>query len=252
MRTGLWSALVLVIAMSGCHSRQPVSLTISVAASLTDAMKEVEAGYARRHPGVDVKNNFGGSGALAQQIEDGAPVDVLLSAAAKPMDDLAAREMLVSGTRQDVLRNELVLIAPVGSKLASFDELAGASVRTIAVGDPGSVPAGRYAEQTLNYLHLAAKVGSKLVLAKDVRQVLAYVETGNADGGLVYATDAAASAKVRVVATAPEAAHDPIVYPIAAIRPAAQEREAREFVEYVAGPEAGAVFRKYGFTTVAK
>jgi molybdate transport system substrate-binding protein len=111
-------------------------LTVSVAASLTDATEEVEAIYRSGHPGVNLRNNFGSSGTLAREIEDGAPVDVFLSAASKPMDDLQAHGLIATGSRRNLLRNTLVLIAPRGSDLSDFRQLADSSVRTIALGDP--------------------------------------------------------------------------------------------------------------------
>jgi molybdate transport system substrate-binding protein len=200
---------------------------------------------------VDFSNNLGSSGTLAAQIDQGAPADVFLSAAAKPMDELEANGLIVVGTRRNLLRNSLVLIAPLDSKLRDFQGLADSSIRLIALGDPASVPAGQYGRQTLIALHLLDKLNSKFVFAKDVRQVLTYVETGNADAGLVYATDAQASGKVRVVATAPESTHDPIVYPAAVVKGTHNDEAARRFVEYLGNPAANAIFVKHGFTIAA-
>jgi molybdate transport system substrate-binding protein len=221
---------------------------VSAAASLTDAMQEIEANYRHDHPRVEVRNNFGSSGTLARQIEDGAPADVFLSAASKPMDELAAHKLLAANSRRDLLRNTLVLIVPRDSGVSGFQQLVDSRVRTIALGDPASVPAGQYGQQTLASMHLLNSVQSKLVLAKDVRQVLAYVETGNADAGIVYATDALKSPGVRVAATAPESSHDPIVYPAAVIANGPNADAAREFVEYLESAQARAVFEKRGFT----
>jgi molybdate transport system substrate-binding protein len=234
--------------LSACHAPTSATLTLSVAASLKDAIVEVEADYNRGHAAIDFHNNFGSSGTLAREIEDGAPVDVFLSAASKPVDDLAAKGLVAPGTRRDLLRNQLVLIAPLDSKLRDFDGLADRSIRLIALGDPGSVPAGQYGRQTLQALHLYDKVSAKLVLGKDVRQVLTYVETGNADAGLVYSTDAAISAKVHVVAVAPDSTHDPIVYPAAALKGSHDPEDARRFIEYLGSPAAQAIFIKHGFT----
>ncbi|MDE3186230.1 MAG: molybdate ABC transporter substrate-binding protein [Acidobacteriota bacterium] len=250
LRAGL--LLALVCALSACRTQHRTVLTVSVAASLGDAIQEVEAVYQREHPDVSVRNNFGSSGTLAQQIEHGAPVDVFLSAAAEPMDELEARGLIIAETRRNLLRNTLVLVAPRDSTLHSFQQLAGESVRTIALGDPGSVPAGRYGQQTLAALHLLDAVRAKLVLAGDVRAVLAYVATGNADAGIVYATDALVSGKVRVVAAAPEGTHDPIVYPEAAIRSGRNEAGARTFAEYLSTPTAKAIFVKHGFTMASQ
>ncbi len=246
------SVAVFAALVCGSHGSAQTKLTISAAASLKDAIAETEAAYKQSHANVEFINNFGSSGALAAQIDQGAPVDVFLSAAAKPMDDLVSKGLIIAGTRRNLLRNTLALIAPLDSKLQGFQGLAGSSVRVIALGDPASVPAGQYGRQTLSALQLWDKLNSKLVLAKDVRQVLTYVETGNADAGLVYATDAQASGKVRVVAAAPESAHDPIVYPVAVVKGSRSEEAARRFVEYLGSAAAQAIFVKHGFTIAAQ
>ena len=223
-------------------------LTISVAASLTETIGEIETQYRQTHANVDFRNNFGGSGMLAREIEQGAPVDVFLAAAAGPMDELQAKGLIDAGSRHDLLRNTLVLIAPSGSGLQGFAGLIENSVRQIALGDPGSVPAGQYGNETLTALKLYDRVKGKIVLAKDVRQVLTYVETGNADAGLVYATDAQNDARVRIVATAPEETHEPIVYPVAVVGAGRESGAAQQFVEYLQSPTAAAIFVKHGFT----
>ena len=236
-----------MVFLSGCHAPPHATLTLSMAASLKEAMAEVEASYKRLHPEVDFRDNFGSSGTLETQIEQGAPVDVFLSAAAGPMDTLETMGLIAAGARRTVLRGSLVLIAPRDSRLTGFEGLAAPAIRTIALGDPASVPAGRYGRQTLVSLHLLDKLNAKLVMAKDVRQVLAYVESGNADAGLVYASDALTSSKVRVVATAPESAHDAIVYPAAVVTGRPNEAAARQFVMFLATPAAQAIFEKHGF-----
>jgi molybdate transport system substrate-binding protein len=242
---------VFAAMVCGSHGSAQTKLTVSAAASLKEGLAETEAAYRQGHADVEFINNFGSSGTLAAQIDQGAPVDIFVSAAAKPMDELAAKGLIVAGSRRNLLRNTLVLIAPLDSKLRDFQGLADASIRVIALGDPASVPAGQYGRQTLSALHLLDKLNAKFVLGKDVRQVLTYVETGNADAGLVYATDAQASGKVRVVATAPESAHDPIVYPAAVVKGSRGEGTARQFVEYLCSPAAQTIFMKHGFTIAA-
>ena len=244
----VWVGLSLgVLALGACHGPARTTLTLSVAASLTQTMGEIETQYRQTHGNVEFRNNFGGSGTLAREIEQGAPVDVFLSAAAGPMDELQAKGMIEAETRHDLLRNTLVLIAPSDSRLQGFAGLTGKEVRQIALGDPGSVPAGQYGKQTLTALKLYDQVKGKIVLAKDVRQVLTYVETGNADAGLVYATDAQNDARVRIVATAPEGTHDPIVYPVAVVGAGRESGAAQLFVEYLRSPTAAAIFVKHGF-----
>jgi molybdate transport system substrate-binding protein len=241
-------ALWLIASMlPACRPSQRPTITLSVAASLQDAIVEVEAGYQREHGALDFRNNFGSSGTLAREIEQGAPVDAFVSAGTRPMDDLQNKGLLVPGTRMNLLRNSLVLIAPRDSKLAGFDGLTEPGVRLVALGDPASVPAGQYGKQALTSLNLYDKLRNKIVLGKDVRQVLTYVETGNADAGLVYATDALISTRVRVVAAAPESSHDPIVYPLGIVAGARNEAAARAFLSYLGTPAARAVFIKRGF-----
>ena len=224
--------LAIAAALGGCtrpRAPQPVTLTVSLAASLQNAMQEIQAIYERT--GVRLTFNFGASGTLAQQIENGAPVDVFLSAAPKPLDGLEAKGLILAGTRRNLLRNRIVLVAPAGTAaVRSFQDLAGAGVKLVALGNPDSVPAGDYGRQTLQALRLWAAVEEKLVLAKDVRQVLSYVETGNADAGIVYETDARESSKVRVVAAAPAGTHAPIVYPVAVIRDSRNAEAARHVI----------------------
>jgi molybdate transport system substrate-binding protein len=230
-----------------CCSQAQTTLTVSAAASLKDGIADTEAAYKQSHANVEFLNNFGSSGTLAAQIDQGAPADVFFSAAAKPMDDLEKKGLIVPGTRRNLLLNTLVLIAPLDSRLRDFQGLADGSIRLIALGDPASVPAGQYGRQTLAELHLLDKLNTKFVLARDVRQVLTYVETGNADAGLVYSTDALTSSKVRVVAAAPESAHDPIVYPAAVVKGSHSGEAALQFVEYLGSPAAQAIFVKHGF-----
>src|SRR5262249_17370252 len=171
---------------------------------------------------------------------------------AEAMDALATKGLILAETRRDLLRNRVVLIVPKDSPgPTSFLELAGPKVRLIALGEPASVPAGEYGRQTLQSLNLWDAVQSKLVLGKDVRQVLTYVETGNADAGIVYATDAHESAKVRIVDTAPEGTHTPVVYPIAVVKDSHNVASARSLVAFLAGRDASSVFAKHGFTTVS-
>lgn len=240
--------LPAVAGLGGCKATQHPALTLSIAASLQDAIVEIESSYNHEHGTLDFRNNFGSSGTLAGEIEQGAPVDAILSAGSKPVDDLQARGLLKPGTRMNLLRNSLVLIAPRDSKLMGFDDLTSAAVRTLALGDPASVPAGHYGQQTLSALKLYDKLRAKIVLGKDVRQVLSYVETGNADAGLVYSTDARISTKVRVVAVAAESSHDPIVYPLAIVAGSHNEEAARDFVAYLSSAAAKAIFLKHGFT----
>lgn len=237
-----------LIVLTGCRSAQRPVLTVSVAASLQDAITEIEASYQHRHGTIEFRNNFGSSGTLAREIEEGAPVDAVISAGEKEIDDLQAKGLLVAGTRENLLVNSLVLIAPKNSALQGFEGLTGTNVRIVALGDPATVPAGQYGLQTLESLNLYDRIKAKIVLGKDVRQVLAYVGTGNADAGLVYATDALISNNVRVVVVAPPSSHAPIVYPMAVIAGSRQQQAARAFLDYLRSPDARTILEKHGFT----
>jgi len=240
-------------------SQQSSAITVSAAVSLKDALDELGPIFqVQRHrknggSGTTVTYNYGGSGTLARQIEQGAPVDVFFSAAEKQMDELAAQGLIAADTRRDLVGNALVLIAPAQpTALHSFQDLTGSAVKTIALGETSTVPAGMYARQTLEHLGLFAALERKIVYAKDVRAVLTYVETGNADAGMVYQTDANTSTKVRAIAVAPADSHDPILYPAAVLRDSKDKAAARAFLEFLQGPDARAVFQKYGFTAAEK
>jgi molybdate transport system substrate-binding protein len=247
----LLSLLILLLFVPGCRSHHKTTLTLSVAASLKDALTEIEHAYQQQHPDVVLQNNYGSSGTLALEIEQGAPVDLFLSASSKPMNDLEQKGLLLAGSRRDLLRNEIVLIAPLQSSLKDFSGLTDGSVKLIAIGDPASVPAGQYGQQTLTSLQLLDKIRSKFVLGKDVRQVLTYVETGNADAGIVYATDAHISTRVRIVTSAPAGSHSPVVYPVAVLKDSRSADAARDFETFLSSPAARAIFEKAGFTPAA-
>jgi molybdate transport system substrate-binding protein len=225
-----------------------VSLTVSAAISLKDALDDLRSLYERERPGVRLTFNYGGSGTLQHQIEQGAPVDLFISASEEQMKAIESEGLLLSGTRVNLLENSLVLIVPASeSFIRNLNDLAGTKVRTIALGEPSTVPAGAYATQTLKSLGLFSAVREKIVYAKDVRAVLAYVETGNADAGFVYETDAQTSSKVRVAAIAPPDSHDPIVYPAAVLEDSPHPAAAREFLAFLQGPDAQKIFAKDGF-----
>ena len=229
-----------------------IELTVSAAISLKNALDEIQQLYARQNPGVRLLINYGASGTLELQIEQGAPVDVYMPAAAKAMDALGSKGLLLEGTRKDVVRNEVVLIVPKDSSaISSFRDLASPRVKQVALGEPNTVPAGQYAKEVLTNLGIYDAVEAKAIWAKDVRQVLTYVETGNVDAGIVYSTDALSSSKAKIVAEAPEGSHTPVVYPVAVIKNSKNPAAAKQFAAFLLSPEAGVIFRKYGFGLAA-
>ncbi len=225
------------------------TLTVSAAASLTDALNECKQAYEQEHSTVSVTYIFGSSGKLAQQIEQGAPTDLFLSASAKDMDTLQQKQLIAADTRTTFAKNELALIIPADSKLTltSFEDLRDAPLSHLAIGEPKIVPAGRYANEVLTKLNLLNQWKDKLVYGSDVRQVLTYVESGNADAGIVYTSDAAISPKVKIVAISKPEWHQPIVYPAAVIAGSAHAAEAKAFIDFLVSDKGQSILKKYGF-----
>lgn len=240
--------------LAGAPQSRRADLTISAAISLKDALDAIKQAYASQGPGVAISMNYGASGTLQLQIEQGAPVDVYISAAPKQMDELASKGMLLEGTRKDLLRNGIVLIVPKGSTLgiSSFRDLLKPDVKRVALGEPVTVPAGKYAQEVLTHLGIYDRVNAKAVLAKDVRQVLTYVETGDVDAGIVYTTDALSSNKVKIVAKAPPNSHAPVIYPVAVIKTTKYPGAAKAFEDFLSGPQGRAIFEKYGFSLASR
>lgn len=251
---GLVGLLLGLLLLAGCGGEQPkgaasVELNVSAAVSMKDALEEIQQQYQKKNPNVKLVFNLGASGSLQKQIEQGAPADIFISAAPKQMDELQGKGLLQQQTRRNLLENKLVLIVPQNSQLTikSFEELADPAVKRLAVGEPQVVPAGQYAQQVLKKLDLWEKLAERMVLAKDVRTVLTYVESGNADAGIVYKTDAAISTKIKIIATAAAGSHQPIIYPAAILANAKQPKEAESFLQYLLSPDVAKVFEKYGF-----
>jgi molybdate transport system substrate-binding protein len=227
-------------------------VVVSAAASLTDAFTAIGKAFTAAHPGTTVRLNFGASGALLRQIEQGAPVDVFASASPKEMDTLQHEGKVEAGTRATFAGNRLALVAPAkGGGPAAWESLATTGVKRVALSDPDSVPSGRYAKETLTRRGLWAAVAKKAVYGENVRQTLTYVAGGDVDAGIVFATDARIAAKrVRVVATAvPGKDHAPITYPAAVVAGAPNAPAARRFVQFLRGKEARTVLARCGFTS---
>jgi molybdate transport system substrate-binding protein len=229
-----------------------VTLNIAAAASLKDAASELQSIYAKKHPEVKINYNLAASGTLQQQIEQGAPTDLFISAGKKQMDALGQENLIVADSRKDLLGNKLVLVTGKNSTLKDFNGLTDTAIKKISIGTPETVPAGKYAQDTLTSLNLYNQIQPKLVLAKDVKQVLTYVQTGNVDAGLVYFSDTYKVNDIKIVATAPEDSHKPIVYPMAIVKASKNQSAAQSFAEFLASPEAAKVFSKYGFEPLQK
>jgi molybdate transport system substrate-binding protein len=211
---------VKVFYQSSAMAQANTNLMVSAAASLKDSLAQVGQSYRQVKSNIAVNYNFGASGALQRQIENGAPADIFISASPKQMDVLQQKNLIIANTRRNLLTNRVVLIVPKNSTvITSFRGLTAANVKRIAIGEPRSVPAGQYAE-----------------------------ESGNADAGVIYTTDARGSNRVKVVETAATNLHSPIVYPVAVVSNSKNVAAAREYVQFLASDRrALTIFQRAGF-----
>ena len=234
--------------MLAASSGHPTQVTVFAAASLTDSLKEIAAVYEKR-AGDKIVFNFAASGPLLRQIEEGAPADIFFSADETKMDAAENKGLIVKETRRSRLSNLLVLATLTDSPLplATPKDLAAPNVKRVALGDPKTVPAGTYAKEYLTKLDLWRAVERKVVPCENVRAVLAAVESGNVDAGIVYQTDAAISRKVKVVFEVSAKDGPKISYPLALVRDSRQPVAASKFLEHLASPEAGEIFARHGF-----
>ena len=245
----------LSLLLTGCSSStkkedKTIELNISAAASLKEAMADLEAAYTSKNPEVSFVINYGSSGSLQQQIEQGAPCDLFISAGEKQMTALEEEGLLLDGTNKDLVKNSLVLVTSNDSEISSIDSLNSDAVSKIALGEPSSVPAGKYADETLTSLAIKDSLNNKLVFANDVKEVLAWTASGNADAGFVYLSDALSSDGVKIVETISEEYHSPITYPVAIIKDSDDIDAAKAFEDFLFTDEAQEIFEKYGYKSV--
>ncbi len=223
-------------------------IVVSAAASLTNVFGTVAKAYESKHPGTQVVLNFAASDVLLQQIANGAPADVFASADETAMDKAQAQGLVRKDSRRDFAANELVLIVPAAGKFtpASLNDLTSSEVGKVAIGDPASVPVGRYTKAALEAAKLWEPVSAKAVLAQNVRQALDYVARDEVDAGFVFATDATVAAgKVRVAMHVPTPT--PIIYPLAVVAQSKQPAQAQTFADFVLSPEGQGLLAKAGF-----
>lgn len=244
-------AFSLAFLLPGAALGQPAaSVTVFAAASLTDSLTAVANAYKSR-TGIAVRLSFGASSTLARQIDQGAQADIFFSADTDWMDYLQKNGRIAETSRKDLLGNRLVLIAatdvrPTPTIARGFDLAGALGTGRLALADPASVPAGKYAREALIALGVWDSVASRIAPAENVRVALEYVARGNAPYGVVYATDAKITPGVRVAGTFPETSHPPIVYPVALTKDASSG--AREFLAFLMGAQARTIFQKAGFT----
>lgn len=239
------SAILLLLLLLCAVPAMAGEVNLSVAASLKDVINELAAKYEKAHPGTVFVKNFGASGALAGQIENGAPADLFISANTKWMDHLKGKKLVDEKSIGDFTKNSLVFTGTTKKKVTGMKDLA--KLDKIGIGSPKSVPAGEYAETAIKNAGMDQQLQGKLVMAKDVRECLMYAELGEVDGSFVYRTDAMQGNKTRLLFTVPQKLYPEVVYPIALTSKAATNNDAKGFFAYLKGREAKSVLKKYGF-----
>lgn len=234
------------------ESAKPIELTISAAASLTEAYNELKDIY-ESEKYVKLIFNYGSSGALQKQIEEGAEVDVFVSAGQKQMNALEEKDLIIKDTREDIYRNELVLIVPEEYKdeITSINDIIGTDLK-LSIGVPETVPVGQYAKEALEYLKIWNKLQTNIVLAKDVSQVLTYVEKGEVAAGIVYSSDSVRAKQSYIAEIFSEETHRPIVYPAAVVASTKNKEASIDFLSFLRTDKAKEILGKHGFKIYEK
>jgi molybdate transport system substrate-binding protein len=229
-------------------SAQPVTILVAAAASLRYSYEELIPLFEKKYPGIKIEGTYDSSGKLQTQIEAGLEADVFMSAAMTQMNNLAGKNLVAKDSVKPLLENKIVLIKPAGSStpVSGFQNIL--SAKTIAIGDPASVPAGQYAKEAFTSLGIWEAVEKKASLGTNVTQVLSWVGEASAEAGVVYATDAATTQKVEIIAEAPAGSlKQKVIYPVGMITASKHAKEAQAFIDFLASEEGLAVFTKYGF-----
>lgn len=243
----LFAVTAATFAMVLCLSSAlfAAEINLSVAASLKEVLNELSDGYAKKHPGVSLKKNYGASGALAKQIENGAPADIFISANTEWMDYLKSKKLADEKSINIFTYNMLVFAGKPELKISSLQDVV--KLEKIAIGSPKSVPAGEYAMAAFKKAGINKQLEKKLVMAKDVRECLLYAERGEVDGAFVYKTDAQMAKTAKILFTVQQEYYPRVTYPMALTIAGAKNRDAAAFFAYLHGDEAKAVLSKYGF-----
>ncbi|WP_018932364.1 molybdate ABC transporter substrate-binding protein [Gracilibacillus lacisalsi] len=234
--------LLALILLTACQQEKE-ELTISAAASLTDALQEIVQQFEDENPHITVSLNLGGSGSLSQQIIQGAPADIFFSASVPHFERVLQEGLIEEESARALLANQLVWIQPQNVQLATTVE----SFDQMAIGTPETVPAGNYAKQALVAQGIYKEIEEQLIFTKDVRQVVQYVESNNVDAGIVYQTDAMISDKVQINETLPLGEHEPIIYPVGIIK---DSQAVEAFYNYLQSEAALEIFQQYGFQEI--
>lgn len=255
-------AIVVIAFGCGCTDKETKNqqsegvnktvLTVSAAASLTEAFNDIEKKYENENTNIDLKMNYGASGSLRQQIEGGAPIDVFASAAQDQMDMLAAKGLAYNETRKDFAGNALVMIVPKGNVLHinNTQDLAKSEIKRISLGQPSTTPAGKYAQEYLMKEGTWDKISNKIVMAENVKQSLLYVERNEVDAGFVFKTDATSAQPNTIDTIETINTTTPIMYPIVVVKSTTHKNEAEKYINFVTGEEGKTILGKYGFTQI--
>ncbi len=236
--------------LTGCNmdTQKEPEITVFAAMSLTNALADIEKAYTKKHK-VCVSYNFAASTTLQRQIEKGASADVFISASSIQTDALEELGLLAVNSREDILTNELVIVAHKETDISINDpiEILQDSISRVAIGQPEIVPAGFYAKEVLKHFDLWDRIQPQLIFGADVRATLAYVSTGNVDVAFVYQTDKTVSEKVKVIYRFAHSTHSTIVYPAAILKDSKQQQIAKKYIEFLKTPIAYLIFDKHGF-----
>ena len=236
---------ILLLSLTLTVPAPAAEVRLSVAASMTNATRELIASFEKQVPGVALLPNFASSGSLAMQIAQGAPADIFISANPRWMSYLVDEKRIPVDQVRDIAYNSLVFVGNKDLSITSLDDVA--RLRRIAIGSPNSVPAGQYAEQVLKTAGLYDRVQGKLVLAKDVRQALIYADRGETDGAFVYRTDAPLAQEAVVLLDVPQALHSRVSYPAGLTVEGEANPPAVAFFDYLRSPAAAKIFNAFGF-----
>ncbi|KAA0547453.1 molybdate ABC transporter substrate-binding protein [Bacillus sp. BGMRC 2118] len=239
--------VILLVAGCSSPSKEKIEITVSAAASLKDALNEIKVIFEKENKDIVIYYNLGSTGSLQQQVMQGAPTDVFLSASKEHLTKLIDNNLINQNHSSDIVSNSLVVIGPNSEdfSIQSLKDLL--AIDRISIGTPETVPAGKYAKEALQTEQIWDGIEPKLVPAKDVRQVLSYVESENVQVGIVYKTDAMISKKIKVLYEIPVNLHSPLVYSAGVVKKTKHAEEAQVFYQFIQSKEAISIFEEYGF-----
>jgi molybdate transport system substrate-binding protein len=244
-KVGIKLSLILLCLVLLSASALAGEVYLSVAVSLKDVINELSDSFGKQNEGIKFLKNYGASGALAKQIENGAPGDIFISANLEWMDYMKKKKLMDNASMVIFTYNTLVLVGAAGKEVGSMQDLN--KLQKIAIGSPKSVPAGEYAMAALKKAGVYKKLEKKLVMAKDVRECLLYAERGEVDGAFVYKTDAIQAKQAKLLFAVPEDLYPHVTYPMGLTLKGAKNKDAEAFYKYLQGEDARAVLEKYGF-----